>query len=174
YNYVDHVMDNYSLRQPEGAMALPSAMNPDRQTTGAKLALALMPTTQLQLDVGIDLQRNEHSSRSTMNQVAQPYTSLERIPDARFEQAGAFVEADWGLDNGGRIVAGARADLWRYRDQRQEIALGMMSSVANPPANFEREATLHSGFVRYALPPAGGNTTWFGGGGHNEPLPASR
>lgn len=171
YNYVDHVMDNYSLRQPEGAMAMPSAMNPDRQTTGAKLALALMPTMQLQLDVGVDVQRNEHSGRSTMNQTAQPYTSLERIPDARFEQAGAFVEADWGLDHGGRIVAGARADLWRYRDLRQEIALGMMSSVANPLADFERKDTLHSGFIRYEVQPAGGNTTWYAGVGHNERFP---
>src|SRR5690606_30353721 len=149
----------------------PSAMNPDRRTSGAKFAVTLAPTTQLVLDLGVDLQRNAHTSRSTMNQQALPFESLARVPDAEFEQTGAFLEADWSLAWGGRVVAGTRADVWRFTDKRQSIALSMMSAVANPLANFEREDTLHSSFIRYEDQFGDSATTWYAGLGHNERFP---
>ncbi len=69
YNYVDHVMDDYNLRPftPEGAGHEPSAMNPDRLTTGARLTLGLQATRRTQLTLGADLQRNRHTGRSSMS-----------------------------------------------------------------------------------------------------------
>ncbi|MCC7265515.1 MAG: TonB-dependent receptor [Candidatus Latescibacteria bacterium] len=68
-NYIDHVMDDYSLRPftPEGAGHEPSAMNPDRLTTGGRFALGLRPASRTQLTLGGDLQFNRHTNRSTMS-----------------------------------------------------------------------------------------------------------
>ncbi len=43
YNYVDHVMDNYSLRDftPTASMPNRSVSNPDRRTTGGKVTADL-------------------------------------------------------------------------------------------------------------------------------------
>jgi iron complex outermembrane receptor protein len=43
YNYVDHVMDNYSLRTftPSASMPFKSVSNPDRRTSGGRVALEL-------------------------------------------------------------------------------------------------------------------------------------
>jgi iron complex outermembrane recepter protein len=45
YNYVDHVMDNYSLRTfvPTAMMPNPSASNPARETIGGRLAFKIIP-----------------------------------------------------------------------------------------------------------------------------------
>jgi iron complex outermembrane receptor protein len=69
YNYVDHVMDDYTLRPftPEGPGHEPSAMNPDRLTRGGRLALALRPGGEVKLTLGADLQHNRHTSRNSMS-----------------------------------------------------------------------------------------------------------
>lgn len=171
HNYVDHVMDNYSLRELSGAMAVPVAMNPDRTTEGGRLALSLVPQPWLTLDVGVDAQRNSHTSRNTMNQNTQPYNSLARSDDAEFSQLGIFLEAQWSLGDDNRIVSGLRVDEWQVQDQRRMIPLSMMSSVANPQAGLEREDTLHSGFLRYEDAIAATGFTWYAGVGHNERFP---
>jgi iron complex outermembrane receptor protein len=170
HNYVDHVMDNYSMRQPDGMMAQPMAMNPDRSTSGAKLAFRLTPAPVLELDLGLDLQRNSHTSRTSMHQLTQPYSTLPRSDDAEFKQLGLFLEAERSLANGGRVVAGLRADHWQYQDQRSSIALSMMSNVANPLAGHKRDELLRSGFLRYEGL-LGESSTWYAGLGHNERFP---
>jgi iron complex outermembrane receptor protein len=171
HNYVDHVMDNYSLRQPSGMMAVPMAMNPDRTTEGARLALSLAPAPALAVDVGVDMQRNSHTSRNTMNQTTQPYASLARSDDAEFSQLGLFLEAQWNFSEDSRIVAGLRADEWQVEDQRRMIPLSMMSNVMNPQAGLKREDTLHSSFLRYEDAIAATGFTWYAGIGHNERFP---
>lgn len=171
HNYVDHVMDNYSLRRLAGMTTTPMAMNPDRQTQGGRLALTLVPLPQLTLDLGVDAQRNAHTSRNTMNQNAQPYAALARADDAEFSQLGLFGEAQWSLGDDNRIVGGLRADDWRVEDQRRVIALSMMSSVANPEAGLERSETLYSGFLRYEDAIGTSGFTWYTGIGHNERFP---
>src|SRR5690606_2941958 len=49
YNYVDHVMDNYSLREfrPMGMMAAPMASNPDREAIGGKVLAEINLTDTL-------------------------------------------------------------------------------------------------------------------------------
>ena len=86
HNYVDHVMDNYSLRDATG---MKMVSNPDRETTGGRIAATLNLAATSMLDIGIDFQKNEHSVRSASSMMADPdYTSLARNSDMRFRNWG--------------------------------------------------------------------------------------
>ena len=54
YNYVDHVMDNYSLRPftPSMMMPNPSVSNPDRRTVGGRVAAAFELRSRHEGDAG--------------------------------------------------------------------------------------------------------------------------
>lgn len=171
YNYVDHVMDNYSLRTPSGMMPNPAAMNPDRTTLGGKIVLSLALSDSLAVDAGVDTQVNQHSSRNSMNVNSVPFEGLARIDDSRFEQVGVFGELTWQLGDDQKIIAGLRADRWDYSDQRTGIAVSMMSTLPNPTAGAERSDTLHSGFVRFEDAIGDTGLTWYAGVGHNERFP---
>ena len=150
YNYVDHVMDNYTLRDftPTMSMANPSVSNPDRETTGGLAQVSLAPADTLTLTAGVDTQSNKHTLRSTMNESAMPYEAMSRAKDARFTQYGIFAEATWTLAPASRLIAGARFDNWRATDYRQTRAIAM-TAMPNPSANQTRRDNLTSGFVRY-------------------------
>ncbi|HMA11997.1 MAG TPA: TonB-dependent copper receptor [Steroidobacteraceae bacterium] len=173
YNYVDHVMDNYSLRAfaPSMMMPAPSASNPDRRTSGARLAFELGAQRGPSATIGVDYQQNRHRNRSTMNETMMPYESLARVADARFEQVGLFGEAQLPAGERTRVIAGARADRWQARDERTVVSTGMMGTAPNPTAGIERKRTLLGGFgrVEHDLPGAG--TTLYAGVGHVERFP---
>lgn len=171
YNYVDHVMDNYQLRQPSGMTANPVAMNPDRTTTGAKVAFLLKPTGTLDLDVGLDSQVNEHTSRLSMNQAMMPYELLPRSPDGEFRQLGLFGELGWNISGRARLISGLRVDAWQVTDDRDVIYLNMMSSAPNPLAGEQRKETVASGFVRYERDIGVNATTSYVGLGHTQRFP---
>lgn len=171
YNYVDHVMDNYSLRVPSGTLSNPAAMNPDRETTGARVAATIKPSANTDLVLGFDYQANEHTTRNAMNQTMIPYQSLARLPDAKFDQLGVFAELGWDFGAASRLVSGARADRWEVTDRRQQVAISMMSSVANPTYGDNRRETLYSGFLRYETDLEMTGATLFAGIGHNERFP---
>lgn len=171
YNYVDHVMDNYSLRTLSGMMATPMAMNPDRETTGARLALSLKPALETRFVLGLDTQSNQHSNRNTMNQTMMPFEAMARTPDAEFSQFGVFAEAEWDFSAVSRLVSGWRTDRWQVEDQRTNVAVSMMMSLPNPTAGQEREDTLHSGFARLETAPGDGSLVYFAGLGHSERFP---
>lgn len=178
YNYVDHVMDNYTLREPAGTSmmgdATQMAMNPDRETSGGKLMLTLAPAENLELTAGLDTQQNRHSNRSSMNQSVVDYRDLARVADAEFSQTGLFTELSWEISPGNLWVAGARLDDWRLRDLRDEIALSMMSSVANPSAGQKRDERLHAGFARFEKAVevnAAASATVYAGIGYTERFP---
>jgi len=149
YNYVDHVMDIYSMRvgNPASMMA---AMNPDRKTTGGRLAGTLQLAETSQFKVGVDTQNNVHTGRTG----AAPgymgdYTLKPRVKDAEFKNVGVFGELRQGMDEQSRVVLGARVDSWEATDYRTMIMRSMMTTVMNPTANQTRKATLPSGFARY-------------------------
>lgn len=83
-NYIDHIMDNFSMRPNEGDKKL---SNPDRRNTGARWANDFLLPTDWILTAGVDLNRDKHSFRSGLDYDSQP-----REPDLRFEQMGGFVE----------------------------------------------------------------------------------
>jgi iron complex outermembrane receptor protein len=173
YNYIDHVMDNYSLRDfaPSMMMPFPSAMNPDRETTGARIAVELALGERTRATLGLDQQANQHAGRSTMNQTMMPYEDMDRVDDARFAQIGLFAEATHHLDADSRLIAGLRVDDWEAKDQRDTIRLGMMGmQMTNPTAGERRGDTLESGFARWEHDLASGPTV-YAGVGHVERFP---
>jgi iron complex outermembrane receptor protein len=173
YNYVDHVMDNYSLRAFAPSMMMPnrSASNPDRRTSGGRLALELGAQRGPSATIGVDYQQNRHRNRSTMNETMMPYESMARVGDARFEQAGVFGEAQLPAGERTRVIAGARADRWQASDQRAVVSTGMMGTAPNPTAGVERNRTLLGGFARVEHDLATAGTTLYAGVGHVERFP---
>ncbi|HJW26785.1 MAG TPA: TonB-dependent copper receptor [Rhodocyclaceae bacterium] len=166
YNYIDHVMDNYSLRSRGAAM--PMVNNPDRETVGGRLAFTLRPADATKLVLGADTQSNKHTLRTTANQNLIPYQSLARAEDANFDQKGLFGEWTQDLGEQDRIVAGLRGDWWKAQDKRQRL---LNNTVANPTANAKRDKVLTSGFGRWEHDFAGEAGTVYAGVGHSERFP---
>ncbi|MFH2140135.1 MAG: TonB-dependent copper receptor [Pseudomonadota bacterium] len=150
HNYIDHVMDNYSLRTFTASMMMPNpaVSNPDRTTDGLRAVATLLPTDALQLELGVDHQSNTHTLRSTMNQTTTPYENKTRVQDAAFRNTGVFGEMALALDDTSRLIGGLRADSWHAQDDRAMVMRGM-TAVMNPSANHTRSTTLTSGFVRH-------------------------
>jgi iron complex outermembrane receptor protein len=145
-NYVDHVMDNYTLRAPPGGMGMYHAMNPDRLTKGARAAVTLRLADVAKLTTGVDMQTNRHTSRMGMGMSAQTaaYEDLPREPTADFRNIGLFGELtqDIGASKNARIVTGLRTDAWQAEDSRSATA-------SEPGATRNRNQRLNSGFARY-------------------------
>jgi len=175
HNYVDHVMDNYSLRTFTAStmMPNPSVSNPDRLTRGALVQAELTPFTVAKLTVGADTQTNTHTVRSTMNETTMPYEAKVRVRDAHFLQRGLFAEGSVDVAPGRRLIAGARLDHWEVTDPRSTVAISMMSSVANPTAGQKRTSDLASAFARYEheLGTAAAPVTAFAGVGRAQRFP---
>jgi iron complex outermembrane receptor protein len=163
YNYVDHVMDNFSLRDftPTPTMPGRSVQNPDRRTTGGKATLDLAWGKGTVATAGTDLQ---------VNQDLMPYQGMARAEDAWFRSIGLFGEVNHPLEARQRIVAGLRTDAWRARDERKTLRIGM-ATTPNPTAGVERETWLPSGFARYERDLEGRPATLFAGLGHVQRFP---
>ena len=168
YNYIDHVMDNYSLRELSGMMAMPMVMNPDRKTAGARVATTLS-LDNTNLTVGIDAQQNDHSIRSTMNQYTIRYQNLPRDDDAKFRQIGVFTELNHAFTENIRLISGLRYDYWEAMDERLQVSLNMMMKAWNPTFGKTRQDDLISGFIRYEQDFNPG--TVYAGIGHTERFP---
>ena len=167
YNYVDHVMDNYTLRQVSGSKMV---SNPDRETVGGRAAATLRLAEETKLVLGLDAQSNKHTVRSSMNQDMDSYTSHSRREDAQFRNTGIFGELTHWLDERNRVIAGLRADQWHAEDQRSTLTFGM-TSKANPTAGKTRNDTLSSGFGRFERDLSGTPATFYAGLGHTERFP---
>lgn len=170
YNYVDHIMDNYSLRH---FVAIPTnkaprAMNPDRKTYGAKvLAHGELHHNGL-FSIGLDHQQNEHTNRMSMNINMTPVEAQSRTTDGRFEQTGLFAEYELNLAEKQQWVSGLRIDRWQATDERKMVGSMMMMS-ANPTAQLTRKESLYSGFTR--LQRQTDNVSYFAGFGYVERFP---
>ncbi|MEX2353952.1 MAG: TonB-dependent copper receptor [Gammaproteobacteria bacterium] len=167
YNYVDHVMDTYSLRESGTARA----MNPDRKTVGGRLTATFDISPDIELVAGFDGQNNEHTNRMTMNQNMVSYLDLPREGDASFRQLGLFSELTYAFEPRQRLIGGLRLDNWRAHDERENIMLTMMMGVPNPTADEVRKNTLTSGFARYERDMSSIPATFYAGIGHNQRFP---
>lgn len=172
YNYVDHVMDNYSRRPftPTMAMPSPSASNPDRRTRGGRAVVGLTWAGTTTADLGLDWQGNRHSARGSSNQLADPFEGKARVRDAVFSDVGLFGELTHALGPRQRVIGGARLDRWSARDARATIATGIGKAMPNPTAHAARREMLPSGFGRYERELLTG-TTAFAGVGHTQRTP---
>ena len=174
HSYVDHVMDNYSLRNKAASMYMVS--NPDRTTDGARTAVTLNASSNTQLTVGADTKYDKHTLRtaSGMSTALLDVNSKTRDEDLRFNQTGVFAEAKHALNERSRVVSGVRVDRHRATDSRKTVTVNG-TAVANATQGQTMSKTLGSGFVRYesdALNHANGSkTTYFAGLGHTERYP---
>lgn len=172
YNYADHVMDNFRLRNPDptSSMPMPMASQVDRRTLGARMA-ATFKWSEVELVAGLDAMRSEHRKRaSRYSMMSGTFTDADQFPrtrDALMHSYGAFGELTWYVEEGDRLVAGARLDRSDAKDYRR--TLGMMG-MANPTFGETRADTLPSGFARYEhdLDSA---TTLYAGLGHVQRFP---
>lgn len=164
YNYVDHVMDNYTLRD---VMMMDMASNPDRQTEGARVAATFTPIVSSELIIGLDTQTNDHTNRKTMSAM-MPYQRMPRVKDAYFQQVGIFGEWTQHFADHQRVIAGLRLDDWKAEDPRTTRTIGT-TDVPNPTAGDARTENLTSGFLRYEkdIQPF----TYYAGIGHSERFP---
>ncbi len=168
YNYADHVMDNYTLREPNpmSSMPMPMAANVDRRTTGGRVA-ATWQLASIELTAGADTQDSRHRERSAMGRAA--YARQPWQTDAEIANTGIFAELGWRLNEAGRAVVGGRADRAEVADKRQTA--GGMMPMPNPTADDTRRETLASGFVRYEHDARDTPISWFAGVGRVERMP---
>lgn len=164
-NYIDHVMDNFSLR--DGTMpGMRMVSNPDRLTRGARVAADLRLAEPTLLTVGVDGQSNDHTLRSAMGVNAEDaYQDKARSTDATFRNHGLFGELRHELGDQDRLIGGLRVDRWRAKDHR----------TSNTPlpvtAGQRRSDTLTSGFARWEHDLADGAATTYVGLGRSERFP---
>lgn len=168
FNYADHVMDNYSLRQPNplGPMPMPMASNVDRRTVGGRVA-ASGESAHLAWTVGLDVQESRHRERNAMGRGV--YRTLPWTTDAEFSNLGLFGELSWHIASERQLVAGLRSDRARVTDERRVIDNGMMI-LPNPTAGDTRRETLSSGFIRLERDTTA-PLSWYAGIGHTQRMP---
>lgn len=150
---VDHVMDNFTLRTPTGP---PMASNPTRENLGARALARLAPAASVELEIGASWDRDQHTTRATMNEAMMPLAGVSPTEDAEYSSLGSYAEATFKPRRGGSVVMGLRADQWEAEDLRQRLGMGMMARP-NPTANATRDDLLWSSFVRWSSAPT--NTT---------------
>jgi len=133
YNFNDHVMDNFSLRefQPGGMMSMPMATNVARKTLNARMAMT-SEWDKLQLITGINSQNNEHTKRN--GSLMTLYQTQPRTKDMEFQSVGAFGELSYLFSDNNKLVSGVRLD---------QVNVDAVQSQQ------ERKETLPSAFIRF-------------------------
>jgi iron complex outermembrane receptor protein len=143
---VDHVMDNFTLRVPTGPRM---ASNPTRENLGARALARLAPAPSVELELGASWDRDQHTTRATMNEDMMPLAGVSPTEDAEYSSLGSYAEVTYKPRRGGSLVLGLRADQWKAEDLRQRLGMGMMAPP-NPTANATRDDLLWSTFVRWS------------------------
>ncbi|KVV46442.1 TonB-dependent receptor [Burkholderia ubonensis] len=169
YNEADHVMDNYTLRQPDPTSSMPMRMASEvrRRTLGARAAATFRFGDDFKLVAGVDAQSNRLDSRSAMGR--QNYADKPWNAQTTMWNAGAFGELTWYASDTSRVIGGARVDHASARDKRPTT--GGMMGKPNPTFDDDRSRVLPSGFIRYERDLAALPVTWYAGIGHAERFP---
>jgi iron complex outermembrane receptor protein len=162
-NYIDHVMDNFTLR--DGTMpGMRRVSNPDRKTSGGRVAADLRVTDASLLTIGVDAQYNDHTVRMGMGvDASSAFKTAPRLTDATFRNRGVFGELRHELNDQDRLIAGLRIDRWKASDKR---ATGPWVTRGT-----SRNDTLHSGFGRWERDLLAIPVTVYAGVGHVERFP---
>ena len=166
-NDVDHVMDNYSLRDPDptGSMPMPMASNVAHRTRGGRVATTWQ-AGRWEVTTGVDLRDSRHRRRSASGRGA--YLALPWSVDAKFHSWGAFAESHWHIADTHHVMSGVRVDRAEAQDLR--ASTGGMMPMPNPTAGMVRRETLPSAFVRYEHD-MGGRWGAYAGLGHTQRMP---
>lgn len=128
-SFVDHVMDNYSLRTP-GAMTMRTDATSD--TRGTRLA-GVFGFGDVDVTVGGDYRRNDRDATSYSSMMAAiPPTTISNYtwPGMEIEDAGLFVEANAPLTAKTDLTAGIRTDFVSVRATKADLLPGGMGAVS--------------------------------------------
>lgn len=161
-NNIDHVMDNYSLRNNK--MPMYRVSNPERTTVGGRVATALRLTEPLGLTIGLDTMKDTHRSRmlgAPTQAVADTYKSLPYGENMKFRKLGLFSEGVYDLNDQQRIIGGMRIDWHNIEDRRATSAT----------VGQKDKRTLKSGFLRFESDIADSQGTVYAGLGHAQRMP---
>lgn len=140
-NYIDHIMDNFSLRNNTGMKMI---SNPDRTTQGARAESQLAFSSATYLVGGLDYQDNVHSVRSASSMMMTPsLTNVAREDDAEFSAKGIFGELHHDLAGQSRLVGGLRVDATTAEARRVTTTFGGVTTGTSD------DNTNLSGFARY-------------------------
>nr|WP_168378794.1 TonB-dependent copper receptor [Acinetobacter cumulans] len=148
YSYNDHIMDNFSLREPPLAemshhgmtmlMPNPMAMQVTRRTLNARMAVT-HEWDKLQFITGLDMQNNKHAGSMTSKMM--PSMNKPLTQDMAFQSYGGFGEVSYQLSENNKLVSGLRFDQVQVKDER---AASKASGY-----NTELNETLPSAFIRF-------------------------
>lgn len=163
HSYVDHVMDNFTLREPPVMMGNPMKMvsNPDRETQGARAAVDLTLGAATFATAGVDHRTDAHTKRTASSSDGSAPVLGPRIDDMSFTTTGVFAEVEH--------QAGAR-DTWVGGLRFDRTKATAESAVGGAAAGDDDEDTTRGAFVRleHSLSPA---TVVFAGVGQAERSP---
>ena len=140
HNYVDHVMDNFSMRQNSGMKMI---SNPDRTTGGGRAEAQLNLSGNTFLVTGVDYQANDHSVRTASGMMNPSVEGTGREKDAEFNSMGIFGELNHQLDEKNRLITGLRLDQSEAEASKISAAYGTA-----PAGTTDRDSNLGA-FVRY-------------------------
>ena len=145
HSYVDHLMDNYTLRTVKG---MKMANNPDRETDTARLE-ATLSFDKVKAQIGLDWMDDQHTLRTGSGMDAagatKTYLAKPRIPDQHFRNLGVYAEGTWLMDEKNRLVAGYRHD---KTDAQYQAGYANYAAVKGTPWE-DQSYRLNSGFLRY-------------------------
>lgn len=163
HNYVDHVMDNFSMR-PNTGMKMIS--NPDRTTSGGRAEAQLNLGFATFLVTGLDYQVNAHTLRSAQAMMGMPSVeAVGREKDAEFKNTGLFTELNHQLNDKNRLLAGLRLDQAEAKASKISAAYGTA-----PAGTTDRNINLGA-FVRYEHDLSTSPVTLYAGLGRAERSP---
>lgn len=145
--FIDHVMDNYSLR-PRSNMSMPMSMEVKRTTTNGRLAADFNLSPNSKATVGVDYQKNVHSGDMIKNNMIMSPMSK----DMTFENYGFFTEYTHDLNVSDRLLSGIRFD-------------NLSVTYAKYPGREDKDKT-HGAFLRYEHDYANHAMTSYIGIGH--------
>lgn len=163
YGYADHVMDNFTLREPPmmggmdggmgGGMSMPMkmAMELDRRTRSGRIA-STWDVNDYSLVLGLDAKEEEHRRGLNSGSPMKDYSS---------DQAGIFSELTWFMNDRQQVISGLRFDHVTATDE-----LATTATVGQ-----ERSDDLVSGFVRLESDLANMPATTYIGLGYVERFP---
>ena len=193
YNNADHIMDNFSLREPtamdmgghgHGSSTMPNmghgasngtgmgimpmadpamAMQLARKTISGRLATTLS-WLDYSVVTGVDANQNEHKGRMGGR---NSFKNTAWETDAKFEQIGVFAELTQPLSDSSKVVSGVRVDQHKVQYLKQDDA----TEAYPTPYGETRRETLPSGFVRLENNWPDQNLNGYVGVGHVQRMP---
>ena len=126
-SFVDHVMDNYSLRTPPGMVMRTDA---ESNTFGGRFAGEFSFSATM-LTLGVDHRSNNRDAVSRMSMGAIPPVTISGYtwPDIEIRDTGLFAESETSLTERTLLTAGARVDLVSVSAGKADLLPAGMGAV---------------------------------------------